>query len=325
MKQYKLMIMIVLVVFIFTSCSDIKSNDSSDGILTTNQIEDLNKNIPKKDSSESTNKSYAFATYSESLTINEAIKASSIIIKATFIERKQSEGTLNLFSYKFKINEVLKGEINEKEITVNIFDDVANIVDSKNSSSCFEPDEKYILMLYKFCSVYSGDSYSLISGYVTKYSGTIITQTIQYGQILKSNVVRTIEEFSKAINENTNGLNEEESIYGISYTKSTNASEIIEFSPIIVRVKILKDVSDERRIVNTYEVETVEILKGEFPKFASIDLFKNDKAIIGEECLILIYSSISESSNEYFLSSANSYIPISETEKYEEYMQYINK
>lgn len=329
----KLLITILVAVLTLTSCNTTKeiiptseyteTNEPNKEIIPTSEYIETNESnsIIQEIEQEDAPKNYVSVSH-RAISFEQAMSESYIIIRAKYLKNTPSEKTANLSSYHFEIQEFIKGNIEENFINVKIYDDVAYKRIDNEKTEFFDLNKEYILFLSKFESVYTDDSYMPVSGHVIQIKDDEQIQILDYGQIIEESTIDTVEKFKLKVKDIVKDTKSNGKICGRIYTESDIPSEIVNFTSIIVRVKIIEDTNLPNTRLDKLSVETLEILKGEFPESASVLFFKEDKIVIGKEYLVMLSSSTSSS---YWLSSRISCIPVSDTKRYEEYMQYINK
>ncbi len=319
MKQIRIFI-IIMICFIISSCgvlksNNIKSDSEDDKTLETKQNKSEIVNVRSD------------GELRKKISFEEAISDSYLIIEATlesvepiisdFPESKKAQTGM---AYYYKDIALIKGQYLDNDIKVTINNDVIDNYKEKN----LELDnvgEKYYLVLCRKYSVYWNEDkyipyeYLLLKnskGKIEAYSTNGEKAKEEFNEDTFKNSVNEIIEKNKV--KQTNIAN-----WGVEYTNSKDISEISEFSDLIVEVQP-KEVIVNGGNTLFVKCELINSFKGEFDKTKTI-IFLAEGFEISQKYLLLL----SDQTGSYFLSSKNSCIPISDKEKYEEYMQYIGK
>ena len=267
---------------------------------------------------------YAQMTYTTQKSLEEAISDSYTVLMVTFVSSEKSSEIENLSYYDFTIIECLKGSIPSNEtITVEIYDEVA-FVDNK---SFYEKGEDYIILLSKFESVYIGDNYMPNGNFLISVEKDSIDEIYQKGTEYEVEDNYTVSKFKTLLKTSLDKTDSYGAALGNKYTTSTKADEIAKYSDLIIEAEVIENISPKgsgKNGVGIYSIEILDVKKGTCTGLDAIYLFNNE-AIIGEKYLFLLSYPSSEFEEAYSLSSKKSCIPISDTEKYEEYMRYVDK
>lgn len=245
------------------------------------------------------------------------------IARGTLVGIRDSEPGRELTSigdykyYTFDITECYMGDLDGKEsIELQIYD----------ASSYLRPDKKpymikgneYVLLISKRLDVNRSDKYdnqSLIIGLV----GDKIDGVYYVGDKYPYEFPSTIEELEIKISEFYDDPTQNGNTYGYDYTESSDIREIVDFSEYIARICIIEDIAQiegVEREFSLYEANVIENIKGQLNEKISLSI-PVSKTDIGSEYLVLLMSD-----NESFcsLSSHYSYIPLSDTEQVEKYL-----
>jgi len=278
----------------------------------------------KETAQEEKSTKFAQMTYAAPKSLEEAISDSYTILMGTFIGSYKSSEIDNLSYYEFTVSECLKGSIPANEIiTVEAYDEVA-FVDHK---SFYEKGEDYIILLSKFESVYIGDKYMPNGNFLISVEKDSINEIYQKGTTYEIEDNYTVSKFKTLLKSSLDKTDSFGVALGNRYTISTNTDEIAKYSDLIIEAKVIENISPEgsgKNGVGIYSIEILDIKKGTCTGLDAIYMFK-DKVIIGDKYLFMLSYPSTKFEEAYSISSKNSYIPISDTEKYEEYMSYINK
>lgn len=263
-------------------------------------------------------------TYAAPKFLEEAISDSYTILMGTFIGSYKSSEIDNLSYYEFTVSECLKGSIPANEIiTVEAYDEVI-FIDNK---SFYEKGEDYIILLSKFESVYIGDNYMPNGNFLISVEKGSIKEIYQKGTEYELEDNYTVSKFKTLLKTSLDKTDSYGAALGNKYTTSTKADEIAKYSDLIIEAKVIENISPEgsgKNGVGIYSIEILDVKKGTCTGLDAIYMFK-DKVIIGDKYLFMLSYPSTKFEEAYSISSKNSCIPISDTEKYEEYMSYINK
>jgi hypothetical protein len=264
---------------------------------------------------------------SSSLTFDDAIADSFLIIEAKLEKTEpnivvfpENEIVQNGVNYIFTDISIIKGEYDGKSIKVTIENSLLDAYGNEELKNN-QVGKKYFLVLCKKYSVYwDSDKYFPYNYYIITDNKNNLNIFSNSGE--KLNKELSINDFrryvesvmSKASDNSSNLAN-----WGVDYIQSDDAEEISKFSDLIVEVETKEIVVDGGNTIFA-NCEMIECHKGQFDKAKTIIFLAKDFELDKRYLLLL-----SDEPGSYFLSSKNSCIPVSDTEKYKEYMQYIEK
>jgi len=281
-----------------------------------------NENI--SDSSYVSQPEHVVGFSSSSLSFDDAVLKSYLIIKGTMRSKEdniiqssdESKGIIGSIC-EFDNLEVIKGDYQKESITVRI----SNSMLGRNDN-IYEKGKDFILLLSRSDIVYDGEERYYVYGYSIDIDGSRDIN-IHKGDTLIEHDVKKADEFGSYLNSILEKhKNTETEVFNVDthYCKSDKASDIVETADIILKVEIVEQVIDGGYTIYA-KCKVINTLKGDIEKEANIIFFKKDFKL-NTQYLVLLSDL---PSGYYHLSSQNSCIPISDTEKYEEYMSYINK
>ena len=315
MKSKKISIIIIIAVsLILCSCNMAKNNVDK---AIQESVEITQTDIPNK----------IVGHGSSSLTFDDAIADSFLIIEARLEKTEpnivvfpENEIVQNGTNYIFTDISIIKGEYDGKSIKVTIENSLLDVYGNEQLKNN-QVGKKYFLVLCRKYSVYwDSDKYFPYNYYIitdNKNNLNIFSDTGEkLNKELSINDFRSYVEsvMSKASDNSSNLAN-----WGVEYIQSDDAEEISKFSDLIVEVETKEIVVDGGNAIFA-NCEMIECHKGKFDKDKTVIFLAKDFELDKRYLLLL-----NDEPGSYFLSSKNSCIPVSDTEKYKEYMQYIEK
>ncbi len=319
MKKKILFIAITVIMIIIAGFMACKSPVNKKTNEMNDSIDVSEKNAVQNDLNKS-----AQITYIEQKSLEEAISDSYTILMGTFIGSEKSSEIDNLSYYKFTVNECLKGSIPVNEIVkVEAYDEVVFV----GNKSFYEKGKDYIILLDKFESVYIDDKYMPNGNFLISVEKDSIKEIFQKGTIYEIEANYTVSRFRNVLKTTLNKTDSYGIALGNRYTTSTNIDEIVEYSDLIIEAKIIENLTPkgfEKNEIGIYSIEILDVKKGTYTGLDAIYLFKSE-VTIGDKYLFMISYPSTKYEEAYSISSKSSCIPVKDTEKYEEYMQYINK
>ena len=310
MKNKKVIVVIVAIIIsmILCSCTSHYDSDNKDNI----------------DSSITSGPQRVVGQASSSLTFDDAILESYLIIKGTLIASKDnivqdSNGNKAIVGDICEFNnlEVIKGDYNKETIKVRITNSLLG-----ENYDLYKKGEEYYLFLSRTNLVYDGEERFHLYGYSICINGKGNLNIYRFNSLVESDIQDSIGLKSYIDNVLEKNNKSETEVFNLDsgYCTSEIVSDIVDSSEIILVVETKKIDSENENIV-CITCEVCNVYKGDVEKEISIIFFK-DNYEINKKYLVLLSDF---STPNYFLSSQNSCILISDTETYQEYMKYINK
>ncbi len=267
----------------------------------------------------------------EFIDFDKAIAESYLIAEASLndIERKNNE-----MVYKFKINNIIKGNECDKDITV--IDNISNVlvnapneqITYRSGAYDYKIGNDYILVLEKHISVYyDNDIYIVVSDIFMPVEDDTIKPQMYYREY-KINEQDTINKkdfllYVDNLKLRKNDYDFDSMIYGTEYVKSSDIKDIVKNSQHIVKIKVNDMYVEGNTNRDTYYCEIIEEYKGEIKAFEQNENISDKKIIripffkgtvsTGKEYIVML-NEINETSLIYVLSSKNSlYEPTDKT------------
>lgn len=314
MRFFKIILLISLVTMIFSGCTET--------ITTTNINQQTFDNSTIYDSAEQISFCQA-----QPKSIDDIIKKSYFIIRCMYKSKDTTQSSSMSYEYNeyvFEYIDAIRGNYNEKEITVIIYD-----LEAVNSSenNIFKLGEEYILFLEKHDNIFQGVRYTLHDGLCAHTDGNDIieiyqraeTDTYRKANNGKETEFNDIEELKSKVLEFVKDIerNNEASLTGNFYTLAEDPAEIVKVSSYVVKAKIIENTTPNGANINIeeYKCETTESYKG-----ATQDIFyvlvNVGSVTIGYEYLMMIECL---GGSSYIISSNYSCILVDN-----EYMSYLD-
>ncbi len=309
-----IVILILTVCFIFTGCisngeiAEIQEYDFGNESMSFDE-----HHILKELTSE--NEKNSFVSLRAPLPIEEIINDSYIIVKGRIDKAEKvdignwSSEYGDLYNCNFVITEFLKGSIPETEITFRKY----------SYFLLFEEGKEYILFVHKRMSIYLGDSYEADT-LIFCADGGKITQQYQHGREYTEKLFLTVDDLKRFIDKNTRNIRDNGEVLGYKYIESDDIEDIVEFSDVIIKVKITEsELINPEKGLCWVKYDYIDTYKGTIDIINKLTFFK-DQVQIGKEALVLLIKK--DGSDFYAISSRNSVI-YEDDERYDEYLAYI--
>ena len=311
-KNKKISIIIIIAVsLILCSCNVAKENVDK-AIQESAEIKQTD--IPEK----------VVGYASSSLTFDDAILESYLIVKGTLFNSQNNivqdaDGNEVIIGdiCEFDNLEVIKGDYDKQTIKVRITQSLLG-----KQHELFIEGKEYFLFLSRTNIVYHGEERFHLYGYsicVNENESLDIYYFNSMVDLKISDSKKLVSYIDDLLEKNSN---REIEVFNLDsdYCTSEKISDIADSSDIVLEVETTKIFTENENMV-TIECEVVDSYKGDVDNKINIIFFENNYEI-NKRYLVLLSDF---STNNYFLSSKNSCIPVSDTEKYKEYMQYIDK
>ena len=231
--------------------------------------------------------------------------------------------------YKIKVISVYKGILEDSEIYVNFINLNGN---KEYYDSIYEIGNKYIFTLYRDRSVFlKRDIYKRCGEIdIVLDDNENIVKILENQKVVKAdNIIDTtfLKNYLANLEKNNHDYKKSLEDGYKKVIKSDDVNVICDESTIIAEIEVLSikrhysDIGTGK--FASCEINVEKIYKGQIENNSIIYLFEKD-FLVGQKYLVFLEPRTSENLS-FNPSSTNSCIPISDTEKYEEYMKYIDK
>ncbi|NLI62232.1 MAG: hypothetical protein GX362_02345 [Methanosarcinaceae archaeon] len=265
------------------------------------------------------------------LTFPEAINLSDCIVVAEYLSYNTSNEYYT--EYKFKIKDVLRGEVSENEIYLfevkgkNIVDNINYVYETGNNQHDYKVGNDYVLILEKTDSLfYDKTRYRSVTDIFIPLND--IGKSTMYGKQISEIAVKGKKEFKDYINTFKNTSTKDTKDTKKPYTESNDLKEIINESDLVLKVKITGlMVEGTLHNGNTYYCNVINVLKeDDFKNLKENDNIRvtlmKGSVNVGEEYIVIL-NRINKKSLIFTQSSKRSVISLNDTNTVNLVMGYI--
>ena len=325
MKKLSFILILLILLSAFSSCMKNETIEATK-VIENKEKKDNDLYYQAEDNQSELEVGVGQALFGEKLSLDKLIEESYTIFIGKFISVEQDEMILNQRYYCFSVVECLKGNADgEKEISVIIHDFSLPLESAGDDKSYFQEGQKYILFLSKSESIFRGDKYLLKDSFIAAIKDDKIFEIYQQGEPYSGDRLEDKATLKSKIDEILVDSKENGIPDGYSHIDSDNIQEIVEFTDIILEAVVYEEVGRSTNgDMYTYSINVNRIIKGNVEGQILICVSNKDEVKVGEEYLFML-SAQYQGGRKYTISSFDSVVSIDNIEKYEEYMNYIDK
>lgn len=266
--------------------------------------------------------------------IDDLIRESYSIVTAELMGVVQDESIYSIRYYDFDIKQCIKGDMDElSKINIRIddyaFGESSTFIINKDDGYIppYEIGAEYLLFIGKHQYVYAKQDkieYNLDMNAFSKLNGENIICLMQQTRKQEGAYPETISKLKEKVAELVENAKNNGVAHGNDFIYSESIPEIIDFAPVIVKVKKKSKTEDKPwMLVGVYELELLNIHKGEIPDSFSIKADAKNGIDDAEEFLLFLSPPESESGRYMLASPQGSVIPLSDTERYSQAIKYL--